>query len=289
MPDKTTTYRKADQALLGKFPESPAISAWFGPRNCTEGTVQTVTRAGVGESDTCTVLFRGKVVAATCAHPGITAGATVSMIEQPQGCFWATQDQNSWYRRPLLELIQKGKPATAALEYILSKGRTWKPEVVVTLNSAGWSVKITSSPLFPTYVFFQQTIDGVNRPSALTGDIAERLALLVPGYHGENPAPVSDDGGDPVRTYTGDPAGTLVSFIIIPFRYVSHHTETGVTIEWFPSEAYVDAFAWDAVRVSVNGGAEMIPTFSARDIGIYPPDPGEIATVSSCEYAEYAM
>jgi len=56
----------------------------------------------------------------------------VSMIEQPKGVWWASVMQKSWYSRPLLELIQDGKPIQAMVEYLLSKvNRKWRPDLII--------------------------------------------------------------------------------------------------------------------------------------------------------------
>lgn len=283
MPDGKTIFRKADQSPQGVFPESPAIKQWYGPRNCAEGTVQTVTRGAVGDTDTCTVSFRGAVLRAFCAHPGIRVGDTVSMIEQPWGTFWATKQQNSWFRRPLSELIKAGKPATAALEYILSRGRLWQPELKITLNSA-WTATITTTSLFPTWVFFVQEIDGVEYPSALPGDVPERLKPLIPGFYGDDAVPVTDDAGESTRVYTGAANATIKSLLIVPYRWVSHQPAIGTAyIEFFPSESFVDTIDLDVIRISVNGSDYFAPTFTSRDVDVIPPDSGDTTTTTSCE------
>jgi hypothetical protein len=113
------------------WPESPILLAYSQTQNCTKGEVLTHEDMGYNNFDRCTVSFRGEEIGATCCHPEIAVGMAVSIVERPRGKFWATVFQNSWYARPLAEVAAKGKPYTAALEYLLSKGPKWRPDLIL--------------------------------------------------------------------------------------------------------------------------------------------------------------
>jgi hypothetical protein len=93
--------------------------------------VLSVTDMGFNNYDRCTVSFRGEQIGATCCHPEIVVDMPVSIIERPRGRYWATVFQNSWYSRPLIEVARKGKPVTAAIEWILSRGSKWRPDLIL--------------------------------------------------------------------------------------------------------------------------------------------------------------
>lgn len=110
---------------------SPILESYSVTQNSTPGQVVSFTATGADELDRCEVYFRGKIIRATCCHPGIEDGMNVNMIEQPRGVWWATTMQKSWYSRPLLELIQKGHGYQAAVEYLLSFGAKWRPRLII--------------------------------------------------------------------------------------------------------------------------------------------------------------
>lgn len=226
MPSNKTSIRARDTRPPGGFPSSPAINKFLAGGNSEQGTVLTVTRAVIGAMNSCTVSFRGKALAATCAHPGIAVGDSVSMIEQPQGCFWATQQQPSWFRRPLAELIAQGKPVTAALEYLLQKaGKLWQPEVIITVNTGGWiaTLETTADDLFPAYVYAIQTIDGVDYPSVVEADVPAPVREHVTGCYGASPVAFTTTTDGNTRTFTGDASATLKKLVIIPILLVIHY------------------------------------------------------------------
>jgi hypothetical protein len=111
--------------------KSPILAGYDSTRDSTMGVVESVTDMGADRLDRCVVFFRGESIRATCCHPDIKVGMNVCMIEQPIGVWWATVLQRSWYSRPLAELIEKGRPYQAALEYLLSFGPKWRPQLII--------------------------------------------------------------------------------------------------------------------------------------------------------------
>jgi len=128
--DIFTRFRRENH--VGGFGiESPILRAYQQTQNCTKGIVLSVTDMGFNNYDRCTVSFRGEQIGATCCHPEIVVDMPVSIIERPRGRYWATVFQNSWYSRPLIEVARKGKPVTAAIEWILSRGSKWRPDLIL--------------------------------------------------------------------------------------------------------------------------------------------------------------
>ena len=127
---------------------SPILESYSVTKNSTPGQVVSFTATGADELDRCEVYFRGKIIRATCCHPGIEDGMNVNMIEQPRGVWWATTMQKSWYSRPLLELIQKGHGYQAAVEYLLSKGAKWRPKLII-IDKRGTSIEPEMPPPNP--------------------------------------------------------------------------------------------------------------------------------------------
>ncbi len=98
-------------------------------KDCTRGRVLTKVE---GENfDHGEVLFRGKVVTATFAHPEIHVGQLVNMIEKPLGVWFATCMQPTWFMAPIDEVIRAGRKAQAALAYLVKDNPRYWPEVIM--------------------------------------------------------------------------------------------------------------------------------------------------------------
>lgn len=80
--------------------------------------------------DHAEIVFRGKQLRATCAHPGILAGTMVNLFEHRPGVFFVTGIQESWFLRPIAELIKHGRPAQAAMEFLVKNNRKYWPALI---------------------------------------------------------------------------------------------------------------------------------------------------------------
>lgn len=203
----------------GQWPESPILMGYQASQNCTKGVVLSIEDTGTANFDRCTVNFRGQILTATCCHPSITVGMSVSMIEQPRGRWWASVLQNSWYSRPLSELADKGHPYQAALEYLLSKGPRWRPDLILidkrgVLGSRTATIYSTVASLFPFVIFAIQTIAGVDYPCNDPDDNPD-LQPLAPGCVGAGFRPLTFDYEPSYMTLSADEGGYLKKLVLV--------------------------------------------------------------------------
>lgn len=132
MPKKFTNNMQPPVGIGAKIGlQSPILASYAATQDTTKGVVVEYVTNDDDQLDNCTVLFRGKLIKATCCHPGIEVNMAVSIIEQPIGCFWATVLQRSWYSRQLSELTDKGHPFQAAAEYLLKDQPKWQPQIIL--------------------------------------------------------------------------------------------------------------------------------------------------------------
>jgi hypothetical protein len=181
LDDRSNFTRYRRQNFIGGLGlESPILRAYQEAQNCTRGEVLTVEDTGGNTFNKCTVSFRGQTIGATCAHPDIEVGMAVAIVERPLGRYWATLLQNSWYARPLREVAQKGKPVTAAVEWLLSRGSKWRPDLILLDKSwnpafdpddPGDEEPSGSSSIRDTFDYFDSTGTGITYAQWIAGGL----------------------------------------------------------------------------------------------------------------------